>query len=75
MNKQRKTQLALTDAINEWMKEEDMNVGQVANMLDTTPNRAAAAILGREWDPSLKEVARVEAAVEEEVLAVSGKTN
>lgn len=75
MNKHRKTQLALTDAINKWMKEEGMNAGEAADMLDTTPNRAMAAILGREWNPSLREVARVEAAVEEKVLAVSGKRN
>jgi hypothetical protein len=75
MDKLRKTELALTDAINEWMKKEDMNAGQVADLLGTTPNRAMAAILGREWNPSLKEIARVETAVEEEVLAVSGKAN
>lgn len=66
MTKKQKRLAAVADALWEWLSQ-DKSVS-LPKELGITHNRARAALFARDWEPSLQQLAKIEAAIDEPVL-------
>jgi hypothetical protein len=63
--------LAIALAISEWLEQESVYLRDVAATLEITPNRALAALMGLDWNPTMRHIAKIEAAIGEDVFEVN----
>lgn len=63
--------LAIALAISEWLTQDSVRLLDVAATLEITPNRAMAALLGLDWNPTMRHIAKIEAAIGEDVFEVN----
>lgn len=63
--------LAIAMAISKWLKQDSVYLRGVAATLEITPNRAMAALLGLDWNPTMLHIAKIEAAIGEDIFEVN----
>lgn len=72
MTKRERCLVATAEALWAWAEEEDLTANMIAGELGIVPNRACAALLVRDWEPTLRHLAKIEAKSGMSILELSG---
>lgn len=54
--------------LTRWRAEEGLSISEMAGELEISPTRVTGAILAEDWEPTLKDLSRLEVAMECDII-------